>query len=295
MTSEGTAYSRGSSSRAEGVSSKGSRKTLDEAPLEGRRVSVSDLLYPIGAILFLLILWQLVKAAFEIRDYLLPSPIQVISELGQSWLFLINHSYITIYETLSGFLASIVIGVPCAILIVWFRPVEKALMPILLLSQTFPKVAIAPLFVIWLGFGVLPKVFVSFLISFFPIVISMAGGLRSVENDMLDLAKSMSATSWQQFLKIRIPWALPHLFDGLKVASALSIVGAVIGEFVGAEKGLGHVIIVANSNMETSLLFAAICILGAVGLILYLIIIRLERWLLPWHASVRRDEMRESA
>jgi NitT/TauT family transport system permease protein len=295
MTPEGTAYSAGDSSSAEGAPSKGRSIILDEAPTEGRRISGVDLLYPIGAIVFLLVLWYSVKAAFDIRDYLLPSPIQVIKVLGEDWLYLINHSSTTVYETLSGFLASILIGVPCAILIVWFRTVEKALMPILLLSQTFPKVAIAPLFVIWLGFGLLPKVFVSFLISFFPIVISMAGGLRSVENDMLDLAKSMSASTWQVFRKIRIPWALPNLFDGLKVSSALAIVGAVIGEFVGADKGLGHLIIEADSNMDTNLLFASICILGAFGLILYLLIIRIEKWALPWHASVRRDEMRESA
>ncbi|MBI2881867.1 MAG: ABC transporter permease [Candidatus Tectomicrobia bacterium] len=280
---------------SQGASGPGRPVVLDEAPERGRRFSGIDLLYPAGAVLFLILSWQAVKVAFGVRDYLLPGPWGVFQELVGNWTYLLSNSYVTVFETLAGFFVSILVGVPCAILIVWFRTVEKALMPILLLSQTFPKVAIAPLFVIWLGFGLAPKVFVSFLISFFPIVIAMAGGLRSVETDVLDLAKSMSATTWQQFVKIRIPWALPHLFDGLKVSSALSIVGAVIGEFVGAEKGLGHLIIQANSNMETHLLFASIVILGVVGLVLYLLIIRLEKWALPWHASVRREEMRESA
>ena len=152
------------------------------------------------------------------------------------------------------------------------------------------KIAIAPLFLVWFGVGTLPKVLVAFLISFFPIVIDAAVGLRSMSSEMNDLARSMGATRWQVFARYRLPTSLPYLFSGLKVAATLAIAGAVVGEFVGADKGLGYLLLVTNSNLETPLMFATILALTIIGLVFFYAVEFLEKLLIPWHVSHRVRE-----
>ena len=176
---------------------------------------------------------------------------------------------------------------PLAVGITSYRRFDKFITPILLFFQTVPKIAIAPLFLVWFGFGPFPKVLVAFLISFFPIVIDTAIGLRSISPEMIDLARSMGATKLQIFMRFRMPTALPYFFGGLKVAATLAVVGAVVGEFVGADRGLGYLLLVSNSNLDTPLLFASIVALTALGLILFYIIEVLEHFLIPWHVSRR--------
>ena len=178
-----------------------------------------------------------------------------------------------------GFLASGLLGIPGGILIVWSKTLERILMPIFVTSQTIPKIAIAPLFIIWFGIGLFPKVLVSFLIAFFPVVISTSVGLKAVEPEMIDLIQTMNATKWQIFRKVRIPNSLPFIFSGLKIATAFATVGAVVGEFVGSDKGLGFVLIVSNSMLETPQLFAALIPLSLIGIILYLVVAKLEKGL----------------
>jgi NitT/TauT family transport system permease protein len=160
----------------------------------------------------------------------------------------------------------------------------------MLFFQIVPKVAIAPLFLVWFGIGVTPKILVAFLISFFPIVIDAAVGLRSMSPEMADLARSMGASRWQVFAQFRLPTSLPYLFSGLKVASTLAIAGTVVGEFVGADKGLGYLLLTTNSNMETSLMFATIVALTIIGLVFYYIVEALEGLLIPWHVTHRVRE-----
>jgi NitT/TauT family transport system permease protein len=157
-------------------------------------------------------------------------------------------------------------------------------MPLLLVAQLVPKVAIAPLLLIWFGYGLFPKVLVAFLVAFFPIVVNGASGLASVQPELLDLGHSLQASRWQTFWKFRIPSALPELFSGMKVAVTLAIIGAIIGEFVGGNRGLGYLIIVANQELDTPLAFAAIFLLSAAGIALYAIVEMFERMLIPWHA-----------
>ena len=247
------------------------------------------LAYPLGTVVIFLGLWQLLVALLDIPEYLLPLPSSVITELYARMNILYSHAFVTFYEVILGFLLSVGLGVPCAILIVWSKTLEKSLMPLLVFSQTIPKIAIAPLFIIWLGFGVLPKVVMSFLISFFPILIATAAGLNSVETDMLDLIKSMAAKKWQIFVKIRIPSALPYFFSGAKISTVFAIVGAIVGEFVGADKGLGYVILVGNSNLDSKLIFAAVALLSLFGAALFYSMAKLEKLLLPWHIAVRGE------
>jgi NitT/TauT family transport system permease protein len=174
---------------------------------------------------------------------------------------------------------------------VWSRLLERAVMPLLVVSQSFPKVAVAPLIVIWFGLGFLPKILIAFSVAFFPIVVSTIAGMRSVETDMDDLARSMQATPLKTFTKIRLPFAMPQIFSGIKVAVAFATVGAVVGEWVGADAGLGYLLLWSNANLDTPLLFAVLICLMLIGLVLYYAVEYLERRALPWHVSVRDQDL----
>ncbi len=169
------------------------------------------------------------------------------------------------------------------------RTVESFVYPLLVFSQSVPKVAIAPLFVVWFGFGIVPKVIAAFLLGFFPVVVSTVQGFKSVEPDVIDLARSMGANPLKIFLKFRLPQALPSIFSGLKVSVTLAVVGAVVGEFVGSNSGIGFVLQRATGTFDLPLMFAALVVLSTLGVLLFLAVELVERWLMPWHASQRHD------
>jgi NitT/TauT family transport system permease protein len=243
-----------------------------------------DLGYPALTLLLAVIVWQAAVVGLQIPRYLLPAPSLVAETFGAKLPLLWEHTLATTAEVLAGFGLSILIGVPIAIMAVASPLFSRTVYPLIVASQAVPKMAIAPLLVVWFGFGTLPKVLVAFLIAFFPIVIDGAVGLRSVEREMLWLAQSMGLGPLATFFKIRLPHALPSLFGGLKVAVTLAVVGAVVGEFVGADAGLGHLLIIANGNLDTPTLFATLIILTALGLLLYGALALLERIFVPWHA-----------
>ncbi len=245
---------------------------------------------PAATVVGSLVLWEAVVRGFRLKEYLLPAPSGVLSALGAEWHYLGVHTGVTVYEILCGFLLSIAVGIPLAMLIVYSPVLERAVYPLLVASQSIPKIAIAPLLIFWAGLGIFPKVLVAFLIAFFPIVIDTVVGLRSVEPEMLHLARSMGAPERRIFLKIRLPNAFPNIFAGLKVAVTLAVVGAIVGEFIQADRGLGYALLQANAMLNTKLSFATILILGAVGVALFAIVDAVERLLIPWHAS-RRTEM----
>jgi NitT/TauT family transport system permease protein len=197
---------------------------------------------------------------------------------------------VTVAEILWGFALAIVVGVPLAMLIVASPAFERSIYPLLVASQSVPKIAIAPLLIFWAGLGMFPKILVAFLIAFFPVVIDTVVGLRAIEPEMLHLARSMGASGARVFLKIRLPNALPNIFAGLKVGVTLAVVGAIVGEFIQADRGLGYALLQANAMLNTKLSFAAIVILAAIGVVLFALVDRIERLLIPWHAS-RRTEM----
>ena len=228
--------------------------------------------------------WELLCRALNIPVFLIPAPSQVAWRLYEKRDLYLIHTWTTLYETTAGFLLAVVFGILCAAIIVVIPKMRDIVMPLLLVAQLVPKVAIAPLLLIWFGYGLFPKVLVAFLVAFFPIVVNGASGLASVQPELLDLGHSLQASRWQTFWKFRIPSALPELFSGMKVAVTLAIIGAIIGEFVGGNRGLGYLIIVANQELDTPLAFAAIFLLSAAGIALYAIVEMLERMLIPWHA-----------
>jgi NitT/TauT family transport system permease protein len=196
-----------------------------------------NILLPFIAVIAFLVLWSAGVRVFEIPDYLLPTPEDVIRRVARDWYVLARNASYTMQSVLSGFAAAVLVGVPLAFAVVLSRSVERVTMPFLVMSQTIPKVAIAPILVVWLGFGILPKIAIVFLIAFFPIVVSTVVGLKSVESDMVDLVRSMGARTLKIMLRVRGPTALPQMFAGFKIAICLSVVGAVVGEFVGIGQG----------------------------------------------------------
>ena len=189
-----------------------------------RDAQIGAALFPLVTVVIVVGLWYAGVLIFNVPKYLLPLPQDVIVRIHQDFDFLMHHSWITTYETLGGFALSIAVGIPLAIVIVASPLLDRALMPWLILSQTFPKVALAPLIIVWFGLGLFPKLIVTFLVAFFPIVISTVVGMRSIEREMLELGYSMRATSLQMFWHFRLPLALPNIFAGLKVAAAFAVV-----------------------------------------------------------------------
>jgi NitT/TauT family transport system permease protein len=259
----------------------------DERVPAGSRVAdaVEAWWRPAAFMVAMVALWWLVTAMGWVKPYLIPSPGSVVLEFQKDAGLLAKHSSITLLETVIGFVVASVVGLVFAVAIVYSRGVERTLYPLLLAAQVVPKIAIAPLFVVWLGFGIAPKILVAVLIAFFPVVISGVAGLRSVDPELLDLAATMGAKPWDSFAKIRFPGAMPHIFAGLKVAVTLAVVGAVVGEFVGANSGLGYIVMSSNGNLNTPQLFAALISMSLIGIVLFAVLEVAERFAVPWRTA----------
>lgn len=239
-------------------------------------------LMPVVGAVAAIALWWAVTAVFQVRSFILPTPAQVVQRLADQGGYLLENTWVTLVETIEGFVLATLVGIPLALIVTASRLVERTIYPLLLMLNAVPKVAIAPLLVVWMGFGQLPKVFMVFLVCFFPIVLATAAGLASTPADLVDLARSLQASWWQTLCKIRMPAAVPQLFVGLKVAITLAVIGAVIAEFVGATAGLGYVIVASGASADTALAFAAMILLGVMSVVLFYALAAVERRLLPW-------------
>jgi NitT/TauT family transport system permease protein len=246
-------------------------------------------LKPLLFLVLLIVLWDLSIRVFRIPPYQIPAPKDVLVTLWDEWPNLLAEAWPTTLATFWGFLLSAAFGIPVAMLIAGSRTVESYVYPLLVFSQSIPKIAIAPLLVVWFGFGMMPKVLSAFLLGFFPVVVSAVQGFKSVEPDMLDLARAMEANRLQVFRMVSFPHALPAIFAGLKISITLAVVGAVVGEFVGSNSGIGFVLQRSIGNFELPLMFAALVVLALIGVILFWILDVLERFAVPWHASQRQD------
>lgn len=242
---------------------------------------------PALVLALIFVAWWVVTAQEWVANYLVPTPGQVWERTTEDWSSLMYHSYVTLYETVVGFVLASVLGLVTAVAIAYSRTLEKTLYPIVLFAQVIPKIAIAPLIVVWFGNDLAPKIILAVLIAFFPVVVSGVAGLRSTDPELLELSATMGASRWQTFRKIRFPNALPHLMAGEKVAVTLAVVGAVVGEFVGASEGLGYQLMIANGNLDAPLLFAALILMSLIGILLFVVVEVLESVLIPWHASRR--------
>ena len=249
-----------------------------------RRDRIGAVVYPIGMLVAAVAFWEVAARAFSIPSYLLPAPSAIIEAMDKNSAVLIKESFGTTLEILLGFALSVAVGIPLALAIYLWRPFARAIYPVLVSSQAVPKVAVAPLFLVWFGFGLLPKVLIAFLIAFFPVVINTAMGLASIEREKIYLAQSMGLGAIATFFKIQLPNAMPSIFAGLKISITFAVVGAVVGEFVGGQGGLGYLLLIANGNMDTALLFGGIVALTVLGVVLFLLIGVFERLVLPPHA-----------
>ncbi len=230
----------------------------------------------------LVVLWEVLVRHFQIPGWLLPTPSAIFQAMVEWRAELVQHTLVTLYETLVGFALAIVVSIPLAVAVVYSPLLQNTIYPILLAMQSTPKVAIAPLLALWIGFGAAPKIIVVFLVCFFPIVVATASGLTAVPASLIDLIRSLSATPIQTFTKIRFPTAMPHIFVGLKIAITFAVIGAVIGEFVGSENGLGYLILISTSQSRTPLAFGALVLLTVMSIVLYYAVALLERLVVPW-------------
>ena len=258
----------------------------DDRPRRARWIAAVPW-YTIAFVVVLVFAWWLVTAMHWAPPYILPSPADTWAVFFKNPTYVWGGAWTTTWETLIGFALATILGVVVAVVMVYSPTFEKTFYPIILFLQVVPKIAIAPLFVIWLGFGPGPKVLVAVLVAFFPVVISGLSGLRSIDPELLQLTATMGASRWKTLFKVRFPGALPELLSGVKVAATLAVTGAVVGEFVGANQGLGYMILQANGNLDTATLFAALILMSILGVVMFLALEVAERYLIPWHASQR--------
>jgi len=239
---------------------------------------VRNWLPAVGTAVVLLAAWEVIVRAFEVQTWLLPAPTVILAELFDSFGLLVRHAGTTLTEILLGFLISVSLGIVLASGIVWSRAVERSVYPIIIASQTIPIFTLAPLLIIWVGTDIMSKVIVVVLFTFFPIVISLVTGLRSVDREMVDMFRTLGASPFQTFRKLMVPTALPNFFAGMKVAAVVSVIGAVIGEWVGASAGLGWLMKLSGPQFQTARVFAAIVVLSVLAMALFAAVVLLEKW-----------------
>ena len=260
-----------------------------DRPTSGRRVA-TWLRRRIGLIIVfvsLFLLWEFAVKLFGIKEYLLPPPSRIWTEFLKRCPTVFSAAWVTTQEILGGYLLAVLVSIPLAWAVVRWRFIEEAIYPVIVFLQIIPKIAIAPLFIIWFGFGFGPKLLIVFLLCFFPIVVASVAGFKSVDPDIMDFARTTGAGGLRMFLKIRLPQALPEIFTGLKVGAALSATAAVVAEFVASDRGLGYLLQQYNGNLETPMVFAIIVLLSVIGLAVYYVVELIERLVIPWHVSQR--------
>lgn len=237
-----------------------------------------------------IVIWELSVRIFDIPSYILPSPSDSIKALIQYWDYIKINLFTTLYEIGVGFGATVVISIPIATMISYSRIFEKTLYPFMVFLQLIPKVAIGPLFVVWFGFGMMPKILMVFLLSFFPLLMDTVAGLKSLNGRLYYMARTMSESEWKFYWKIKLPNALPSIFSGLKTSISMATVGAVVAEFLGSDSGLGYLLLRANGDINTRLLFAILIVLCLMGMIFFGIVEIIEKKVIPWHVSQRVTE-----
>ncbi len=238
--------------------------------------SVRNYIYAIGAHIAFIAVWQLATMVTDLPSYILPSPLETINELWEPSYNWGMHIWGTTLEIFGGYFLAVIVGVTLAVLFVWVPGLNSGVMPLLVTINMVPKVAMAPLFIVWLGFGLVPNMIIAFTICFFPIVLTTYRGLVEVEPDLINLVKALKANRWQIFIKIQLPGSLPYLFSGMKVAAILAVAGAIVGEFIASEEGLGNFLLIQQNALNTSAMMMALLLITAIGMALYGFVIALE-------------------
>jgi putative hydroxymethylpyrimidine transport system permease protein len=243
---------------------------------------IKRVLYPALLLVLFVLFWEIMVRELEVPHYILPAPTRILNTLAVQQFILLHHTFVTLQEIMVGFMLAFVVGVGLAFLMFQFPVLEKTFYPLVIGSQTIPVFAIAPLLVLWLGYGLPSKVAMAALIVFFPIVVNTLDGLKGADSDAVNLLKILKANRWQILWKVRVPSALPFIFSGCKIGISVSTIGAIIGEWVGSKEGLGYLMLHANAQLQISLIFASLIYLTILGVSLFYLIVLIERWVMPW-------------
>ena len=240
-------------------------------------------------ILIFFLVWQFSVMIFNIREFILPSPLSALEHLllpqpdaNYNWSV---HISATIYSVLTSFVATSIIGIAIAITMAWSKLINDMMLPFFIFINSLPIIAVAPIILLWFGYGIFTNVLIAFLVSFFPVVINTATGLNEVEEELLDLVRYLHASKWQVFTKIQFPNSLPYIFTGLKICSTMCVVGAIVGEFIASDRGLGYIIINSQFTMDTPPIFAALILVSLIGFVLFGLVSVFEKILMPWQRS----------
>jgi NitT/TauT family transport system permease protein len=258
---------------------------IPSVPVRVRWSAWRPVALPILFAAVMLLAWQELTVHLHVSPMLLVPPSEILDVLVQAWPILMVQTWPTLVNTVVGFLLASVLGIALGGVLVMSRRIEQAFWPHVLIFQLIPKVAVAPLFIIWLGMGPSSRLAFAVFLSFFPIAVSAATGFRSVDRTALRLCQSLTASTWQTFYRVRLPYAIPHIFAGLKVGVTVAIIGVVIGEFVTAQEGLGYIIMFASSAAQTALVFAAIVLLCGIGMLLYAVVAVAELLVRRWYGA----------
>jgi NitT/TauT family transport system permease protein len=260
------------------------KESIDKKP--NAFVKFFDKYQTVISILLFFLVWELAVRIFHVSEAFLCTPSSALKHLlfkqpDADYHWKINITC-TLYEFLLGFLATAAGGILLSVILVWSKTVQKIVMPLFVFLNSMPIVAITPLLIIWLGYGLHTNIFVAFLASFFPMVINTMAGLNSIDHDLLDLVDYLNASKFQVFWKIRLPNALPYIFSGLKICSTLSVMGVIVGELIASDKGLGYVIANSQKTMDTPPMFASLIMMSLLGWAMYFVVCVLERVCMPW-------------
>lgn len=227
--------------------------------------------------LLLVAVWHFFVVLGDVPKFVMPSPLATINSLFGGNYRWGENILVTAGEIFGGYTLAVIVGVATAVLFSWFRVLEIIFMPLLVSLNMIPKVALGPLIIVWFSYGFLPNTLIAFSICFFPVVLTTARGLREVEPDLLDLVRSIKGSRWQIFTKIQLPGSLPYVFSGMKVAAVLAVAGAIVGEFLGSERGLGYLMLQVQVTLDTAAMFMAVILITMIGVILYGLVLLLER------------------
>ncbi|MGG7142641.1 ABC transporter permease [Clostridium nigeriense] len=256
--------------------------------------NIENKLAPIIFLIILLIIWEGIVRGGGIEKYIMPAPTDIIKVLISDFKTMIPHILATLYEGVVGFIVAIGLSIILAIIMDMVPLIKKALYPVLVISQTIPTIALAPLFIIWFGFGALPKIIVVVIVCFFPIVISIVDGLEGVDKDLINHFKLMGASKLNIFVHLKLPYGMINFFSGMRIAATYSIMGAIIGEWLGGDKGLGVYMTRARSAYALDKMFAAIVIIVAISMGIFILVSVIEKIFTPWNNEKRKNTKGEN-
>ena len=250
-------------------------------------------IFPIGILVSLVIVWEVLVRVLNVPSWQLPPPSAILDELIISRSLLLDHTLVTLKEIVVGFSVALLTGLTLAAGIAYSRVLERSVYPIIIASQTIPIIAIAPLLLIWVGYGLTPKVIIVALICFYPIAVNTVDGLKSIDPDMISMFRTLGASRFQVFTKLQVPNSLPFMFSGMKIGISVSVIAAVIGEWVGGSEGLGYLITYSQPLFLTARVFAAIFLLSVMGIILFVLGVWIEHLAMPWYFNAKRSNTME--